>query len=227
MELDIAFYVAIGYGIFAFITLLYFVKRTYRVSERKVSRKSEKKNKFFRAVANGLSRDLIKSPKDIEKFFDSIFRTEIESEEIEEDYEFYSILELLKEFSTKFTEDYKTVFKGTLSNTDIKKFNDKINGFIAEFERKEEEMEIGGLEILPVHDRNLLKDIKIFIEKNMDEPAIEKIDDLEDLLIDKNDEILDLKWELDDTKRTEKFRNAITIVSIIFTIVVGIIGLMF
>lgn len=224
MEEDFVFFMAIVYGFVAVIFSFYFYKRVLKVSEKKITRKSEKKLKFFRAIVHGLERDLIKTLKDMENHYDGIFEIDIGSEDFEEELEFYNLLDLLKEFLVELTVNNRVIFKKPLKSESVSKFNDKINCFINEIE--ETNVEFDDFEGLPDLDRTLLEDIKTFIENDMKTTALKKIDDFGNLLYEKNDDISNLRWELDDTKRTVRNSIIIALLSIGVTIVVGLIGLM-
>ncbi len=217
MELDFLFYAAIIYAIFAALFIAILFPRFKQISEKRKKKRLEKRNKFFRILAKGIENELINTTDDVFNMYFAIFEQGTES--VDREHEGYDLPSLLREFLVELLDNNKTIFKKELNSKTISKFNEKINEFIKELEKVE------SFDILPFTDRNILSDLAVFVDEGIKNSAKQKISELADLLVEKNENYLELNEELVGRKRVSAISIIITIISIVVTITVGLYGI--
>lgn len=186
-----------GY-VFLYISLYYFVIR------RKRERITERKQKFFEALTEGLKTGSLTTIDDIVNIYKGV--AGLGSEDL--DYR-YGLSKQLREFLVEVIS--KKVDK-SLGNEQIVDWKQKITAFIKKNE------EISPYSDLPAAERNILSDISTFLEKNDPESIKRKTLELAAMIQARNDDFTRVR-------NINKWTLPLSIIGLILTITFGILVL--
>lgn len=186
-----------GY-VFLYISLYYFVIR------RKRERITERKQKFFEALTEGLKTGSLTTIDDIVNIYKGV--AGLGSEDL--DYR-YGLSKQLREFLVEVIS--KKVDK-SLGNEQIVDWKQKITEFIKKNE------EISPYSDLPAAERNILSDISTFLEKNDPESIKRKTLELAAMIQARNDDFTRVR-------NINKWTLPLSIIGLILTITFGILVL--
>ena len=145
--------IILSIGVVLYFTV-YITAINYLIRSRK-RRQSERKQKFFKTLIEGLKSGSISSLNDVVNIYKGIFGFSVE------DLNFrYSLSRLLREFLVSLiSKDGKTI-NDSISNDLILRWKEMLTEFINQNEK------ISPYAVLPETERNILTDISVIIEKN-------------------------------------------------------------
>jgi len=181
-----------------YISLYYFIIR------RKRKRRIERKQKFFKALIEGLKTGSITTIDDVVNIYKGV--AGLSSEDL--DYR-YGLSKQLREFLVEIVS--KRV-DNSLDNEQIVYWKQKISEFIKKNE------EISPYADLPTAERNILSDISVFIEKNDPESIKRKMLELAGMIQARNDDLIRVR-------NINKWAVPLSIIGLVLTIIFGILTL--
>jgi len=196
--------IILSIGVVLYFTV-YITAINYLIRSRK-RRQSERKQKFFKTLIEGLKSGSISSLNDVVNIYKGIFGFSVE------DLNFrYSLSRLLREFLVSLiSKDGKTI-NDSISNDLILRWKEMLTEFINQNEK------ISPYAVLPETERNILTDISVFIEKNDLDSVKRKLLELAAMIQARND-------DLNKIRNINRWTVPLSIMGLFFTIIFGILS---
>jgi hypothetical protein len=186
----------------AYVAMIFFAMVA---SKKRIDlRKTERRNKFFKALTSGLSSGTITTLTDVKNIYCSIAEVELE----EGDYT-YALGDRLREYLVELTSNNKKVIGKKLDNATLLEWKNKITEFINNNE------EISPYDYLPFTERTIFTDISAFIDDQDVASTKRKICELASLIIARNEELYRLY-------RRNRWTTFISVVGLILTVAFGL-----
>ena len=169
-------------------------------------RQSERKQKFFKTLIEGLKSGSILSLNDVVNIYKGIFGYSVE------DLNFrYSLSKLLREFLVDIISKDRKIINDSISDNSILQWKEMLTEFINQNEK------ISPYADLPETERNILTDISVFIEKNDLDSVKRKLLELAAMIQARND-------DLNKIRNINRWTVPLSIIGLIFTIIFGILS---
>jgi hypothetical protein len=172
---------------------------------RRINPKKEKRERFFKAMEEGLKSDAISNIDDVINIYKGVSGLSVEGSD-----DRYGLSNLLREFLVNVISKEKVIAEGSLTDETIRNWKQKITEYISQNEVSSPYAD------LPPAERNILSDISTFLDNNDKESVKRKIVELAGIIQTRNSDQASIR-------NINRWTVPLSIIGLVLTIVFGIL----